>query len=91
MLKLTVPGSVRISPLTIERPTIVKITTNRDFPTALRQRAGLLVEDLATDCPSGFQFAPYAGARGRCKFQAKVIRQYADRAARTAFPGLRRR
>ena len=56
MLKLTVPGSVRISPLTIERPTIVKITTNRDFPTALRERAGLLVEDLATDCPSGFQF-----------------------------------
>jgi His-Xaa-Ser system radical SAM maturase HxsC len=54
MLKLNVPGSTPIKPLSIERSTILKITTNANLPVALRSHAGPLVENVSEQLPEGF-------------------------------------
>ena len=54
MLKLSVRGNTPIRPLSIHRPTVLKITTNRNHPVALRARSCLLVDDVAEQVPDNF-------------------------------------
>jgi His-Xaa-Ser system radical SAM maturase HxsC len=54
MLKLSVPGNTPLRPLTFDRPAILKVTTNLDYPVALRNRACLLADDVVDEPPTGF-------------------------------------
>jgi His-Xaa-Ser system radical SAM maturase HxsC len=54
MLKLSVPGNVVVRPLTVGRSAILRITTNRGYPTALRGNSALLLESTGEGVPSGF-------------------------------------
>jgi His-Xaa-Ser system radical SAM maturase HxsC len=54
MLKLSVPGNRQVRPLSIEGPRILKLTTNAALPLSLREKAGLLVDDVTGVVPPGF-------------------------------------
>jgi His-Xaa-Ser system radical SAM maturase HxsC len=54
MLKLSVPGNIVVRPLNVGRSAILRITTNRSHPTALRANSALLLEDTNGAIPPGF-------------------------------------
>lgn len=54
MLKLSVLHNVPLRPLTIEGSTILRVTTNREYPAPLRAKSALLQNDVTAEPPSGF-------------------------------------
>lgn len=54
MLRLNVPGNKQLRPLVIQCSTVLRITTNRQYPAPLRAKSALLLDDLADEVPEGF-------------------------------------
>jgi hypothetical protein len=54
MLKLSVPGNVVVRGLSEGQPAILRVTTNANHPSALREQSALLLDNLERAIPEGF-------------------------------------
>jgi His-Xaa-Ser system radical SAM maturase HxsC len=79
MLKLSVLHNVALRPITISRSTILRVTTNTNYPTPLRARHALLLSNAVVEPPTGFSMLLLRAASGEANLPpANVLQIGAD-------------